>query len=284
MNKTHTPNRKIIVRWLKVIILLYCGIGIALYYLQDRLLFHPVAVDPGKPYDFALPHDEINIPYDNDTRLNIVRFPPAHSADLTDSSTRAPKGVVLYFHGNKQNISRYAMYAPNFTAKGYEVWMLDYPGFGKSRGPFTEQKLYDYALITYKLARSRFKPSEIIIYGKSLGTCIAAELADVRDCRRLILETPCYSMQSLISHYLPIYPVGRMFRYRFPINEFLPAVTAPVTIFHGTDDGIIPYSNAERLKPLLKPGDEFVTIEKGSHNNLNDFALFHRKLDSLLER
>ncbi len=162
--------------------------------------------------------------------------------------------------------------------------MLDYPGFGKSTGPFTEQKLYDYALVMYKLARSRFKPSEIIIYGKSLGTGIAAELAAVRDCRRLILETPCYSMQSLLRHYLPIYPVGNMIHYRFPTNEYLPAVTAPVTIFHGTGDGIILYSNAERLKPLLKPGDEFITIEKGTHNNLNDFSLFHQKLDSVLER
>jgi alpha-beta hydrolase superfamily lysophospholipase len=278
-------NKIKIARWVKLLVLLYCGIGIAIYYLQDRLLFHPVAILGNKLYELAAPHDEINIPYDQATRLNIVRFMAlGHQENHADSGDRGSRGVVLYFHGNRQNIGRYAIYAPNFTAKGYEVWMLDYPGFGKSTGPFTEQKLYDYALTLYKLARSRFKPSEIIIYGKSLGTCIAAELAAVRDCRRLILETPCYSMQSLLGHYLPIYPVGRMIHYRFPINEYLPSVTAPVTIFHGTDDGVIPYSNAERLKPLLKPGDEFITVEKGTHNNLNDFSLFHQKLDSVLER
>jgi fermentation-respiration switch protein FrsA (DUF1100 family) len=91
-------------------------------------------------------------------------------------------------------------------------------------------------------------------------------------------------MTSLIRHFLPIYPIGSMLHYRFPNNEWLPAVTAPVTIFHGTSDGVIPYSNAARLKPLLRPGDEFVTIEGGSHNDLNDFPLFHQKLDSVLSR
>jgi pimeloyl-ACP methyl ester carboxylesterase len=51
----------------------------------------------------------------------------------------------------------------------------------------------------------------------------------------------------------------------------------------GTDDWIIPYSNAARLKPLLKATDEFVTIDGGSHNDLNNYPLFHQKLDSLLK-
>jgi len=53
-------------------------------------------------------------------------------------------------------------------------------------------------------------------------------------------------------------------------------------IFHGTADGVIPYSNAEKLRPFLKPGDTFITITGGSHNDLNNFPLFHQKLDSLL--
>ena len=56
----------------------------------------------------------------------------------------------------------------------------------------------------------------------------------------------------------------------------------PVTIFHGDDDGVIPYSNAKELKNVLKSKDEFVTIKSGEHNNLNDYPEFHRKLDSVL--
>jgi pimeloyl-ACP methyl ester carboxylesterase len=190
----------------------------------------------------------------------------------------------LYFHGNKNNITRYAPYAGDFTRHGYEVWMMDYPGFGKSTGVFNEQKLYEYALVLYKLARSRWKPSQIILYGKSLGTGIAAQLADVRDCRRLILESPYYSLESVARHYLPVYPWGHLLHYHFPTWSHLPAVTAPVTIFQGTADWQTPYRNASRLKPLLKPGDEFVTIEGGGHNNLHEFPLFKEKLDSVLMR
>ena len=280
MNSVSYPKKKsvagkIIFRWIKIIVLVYCVIGIALYYLQDFILFHPTPMEKNKKYEFGYPHRDINIAYDKKTNLNIIQFSTPDSVS---------KGVVLYFHGNRKNISWYAKCTPGFTSHGYEVWMIDYPGFGKSRGKFTEQRLYDYALQLYRLARSRYKPADIVIYGKSMGTGIAAQLAAIRDCKYLILETPYYSMNSLVSHYFPIYPVARMIHYHFPTNEYIQKVTAPVIIFHGTSDGVVPYHNSEKLKPLLKPGDEFVTIPGGSHNDLNDYALFHQKLDSLLSR
>jgi uncharacterized protein len=272
--KISTPHFRGWMGWVKLGIIIYCGVGIALYYLQDEILFHPAAVQKNSKYELGCAYREINIPYDKETNLNIIQF--LQGADST------AKGVVLYFHGNRKNISWYAPYASNFTSRGFEVWMIDYPGFGKSTGVFTEERLYDYALQMYRLARKRFKPSQIVIYGKSMGTGIAAQLAAVRDCKYLFLETPYYSMTSLISHYLPIYPVNDMIHYHFPTNQFLARVTAPVIIFQGSEDGLIPYSNARQLKPLLKAGDEFVTIDKGGHNNLNDFPLFHHKLDSML--
>jgi uncharacterized protein len=264
---------KKIFKWIKIILVVYCLIGIALYYLQDYILFQPVFLARNKKYNFNSLYREINIPYDNETNLNIIQF--ATNATMV-------KGVVLYFHGNKKNIGWYAKYAPNFTLKGYEVWMIDYPGYGKSTGKFTERRLYDYALQLYRLARTRYQPGNIIIYGKSLGTGIATQLAAVRDCKRLILETPYYSIQSLVKHYLPMYPVANMLHYHLPTYDYLPLVTAPVTIFHGTNDQVIPYSNAERLQPLMKLDDEFVTVQKGSHNDLNNFSIFHSKLDSVL--
>jgi uncharacterized protein len=142
--------------------------------------------------------------------------------------------------------------------------------------------LYAYALVFYKLARSRWKPSQIVLYGRSFGTGIAAQLASVRDCRRLILESPYYSMTSVFRRYLFLYPVSTMLHYHLPTNEYLPAVTAPITIFHGDADGTIPYGNALRLEPLLKSGDEFVTITGAGHNNLHEFPLFKQKLDSVM--
>ena len=160
--------------------------------------------------------------------------------------------------------------------------MEDYPGFGKSVGERTEKKLYEEAVQVQKMALGKYSKDSIILYGKSFGTGIAAYVASVTDCKRLILETPYYSVPALFSCYAPIYPTTAMSTYKIPVNEYLQEVKYPITIFHGTDDGVIPYRCAAKLKAVLKPTDEFVTIEKGTHHNLNDFKLFHQKLDSLL--
>jgi pimeloyl-ACP methyl ester carboxylesterase len=270
--------KKIIFRYTKLVILVYCTIGIAWYYSQDWLLLHPAKLEAGKAYTFAQPFTELNLNYDAQTNINIVEFKATDRP--ADSLAR---GVVLYFHGNSGNIERYAPHSAEFTSKGYEIWMIDYPGFGKSTGPMSEKRLYDLALVFYKLARSRWKPAEIVIYGRSFGTGIAAELASVRDCRRLILESPYYSMTSVFRRYLFLYPLGRMLHYHLPTYEYLPLVTAPLTIFHGDADTYIPYSNSRRLVPLLKPGDEYITIPGGKHDGLHEFPLFKEKFDSIMK-
>src|ERR1700748_2391366 len=85
---------KIFSRWLKLVIIVYCGLGIALYYLQDYILFHPEPFKRNAKYDFADSCREINIPYDKETNLNIIQF---------KTKDTAVKGVVLYFHGNRKN-------------------------------------------------------------------------------------------------------------------------------------------------------------------------------------
>jgi len=264
---------KRIKKWLVIIAIIYVATGVAFYFLQDRILFHPVSLRGNHTYDFKEPHKDLSIAINDEDTLNLVQFLN------TDTVAR---GIVLYFHGNKKNISWYAKYPSHFTKHGYDVLMIDYPGFGKSKGRFNEQTLYDWALKVYKLARSRFPADSIIIYGKSMGTGIAAQLASVRDCRRLILETPYYDFPSVVKHYLPVYPMNWMLHYQLPTYKYLPTITAPVNIFHGTKDRVITYGNAARLKPLLKKIDEFVTIDNGKHNNLYEFPAMIRKLDSLL--
>ena len=261
-------------RWVKILLIIYCLVGIGIYSFQDRLIFRGEAVTKDQAYNFKQSHKEVNIPYTHTSNINIVQF-------FTDQPV---KGVILYFHGNRQNIERYAHFSEILTGNGYEVWMMDYPGYGKSTGELTEKTLYDWALTMYKLSRARFSPDSIIIYGKSLGTGIASQLAAVRDCRRLILETPYYDCPSALGQYLPIYPLRQMIRYEFPVYKHLQQVTAPVSIFHGTSDGVIRYRNANRLRPFLKPEDEFITIEWGSHNDLPTFDLYKEKIDSILKR
>ncbi|MEO7489127.1 MAG: alpha/beta hydrolase, partial [Ferruginibacter sp.] len=145
-----------------------------------------------------------------------------------------------------------------------------------------EKILYQQAVQIYAMAAATFSANNIVVYGKSFGTGIAAYLASTAKCRRLILETPYYSIPDLFGCYAPIYPVNLMADYKIPSNEYLAKIKVPVTIFHGTADGVIPYRCAAKLKTVLKTTDQFITIENGTHHNLNDYPLFHQKLDSLL--
>ena len=266
--------KKKILRWTKIFVLFYCIVGIALYYLQDYFLFHPTVLPRNYQYHFNVPFSEVEIPFNKTDTLNMVKFTPVDSVR---------KGVVIYFHGNRENINRFAKFSTNFTKLGYEVWMADYPGYGKSVGNRTEKILYQQSIQLYKMASSKYAKDSIVIYGKSFGTGIAAYLAAEYECKQLILETPYYSIPDLLGAYTLIYPIQRMSKYKIPTYQYLEDIKVPITIFHGTDDWVIPYSCAEKLKEVLKTTDQFVTIEKGSHNDLNDFPLYHQKLDSLLK-
>ena len=269
MNK---KRLKKIWKWFQIIALVYIVIGVTLFFLQEKFIFHPKKLPADYKYQFDIPFREINIPLTTEKNLSIVQF------TVPDSLL---KGIVLYFHGNRLNINRYAKYATNFTRNGYEVWMMDYPGYGKSTGKRSEQILYDDAMILYKMAHSKVSIEQIIIYGKSIGTGIASQLASVRECKRLILETPYYSMDALAKHYFFIYPVIPMTKYAFPTYQYFEYIKAPITIFHGTSDAIIPYKHAKWLVEKNQ-GTELITLEKGKHNNLPEFKLYQQKLDSLL--
>lgn len=267
-------KRKKIKKWLIIIVVVYVIVGLALYFFQEKLLFHPKKLPQDHVFNFTIPFKEINLAVNNQKNVSIIQF-------TVPDSIR--KGIVLYFHGNKRNIERYAPNAIRFTKNNYEVWMIDYPGFGKSTGKRTEQILYDDAALLYQMARARISKDSIIVYGKSMGTGIASQLASVRDCKRLILETPYFEMESIFSRFAFMYPVSWICKYHFPICDYFQKVEAPITIFHGTADGVVPYSNAKKLMKRAKPGAELVTIEKGKHNNLADFLLFQQKLDSVLQ-
>lgn len=259
-------------RWLLIILIIYVIVGIALYFLQEKFLFHPGKLPGDYAYNFGVPFKEINLPVNKEKTLNIIQF---------KTRDTLCKRVVLYFHGNRKNIAYYAPYAGNFTRHNYEVWMIDYPGFGKTTGRRTEEAMYEDAAILYQMARARFAKDSIIIYGKSIGTGIASQLASIRDCKMLVLETPYYSIDALFSHYAFMYPVSWMTKYHLPNYQYLRKVDAPIFIFHGTKDEIIPYKQSARLAKE-NPGVQLVAIEKGQHNNLNNFPLFQQKLDSLL--
>jgi uncharacterized protein len=265
--------KKKVWKWARIIVPIYIACGIALYYFQETFLFHPKSLPPDHVYTFSQPYKEVNIPVSDEKNIGIVQF-------TVPDSVR--KGVVLYFHGNRRNIERYAPFAIHFTRNNYEVWMIDYPGFGKSTGNRTEQIMYADAQEFYKLAKAKFSEDSIILYGKSMGTGLATYIASRYDCKQLILETPYYSIDALMRRYAFMYPVSWLSKYHFPTYEYFENVDAPITMLHGTDDWIIPFKHSKWLQKL-KPGVKLVAIEDGSHNDLNKFPLFQATLDSLLK-
>jgi pimeloyl-ACP methyl ester carboxylesterase len=256
-------------RALFVLIVIYFLAGLLLYFTQDLFLFHPRKLSRDHQFRFSQPFIEENILIDG-RNLNIIKFQPRSK----------PKGVVLFFHGNMENIEHYNQYVPIFTGKDYSLWMVDYPGFGKSTGKRTEERMYRDAIFIYEQAIKQFDPSQISIYGKSIGTGVASYLASVKIADQLILESPYYSIEALASHYLPVYPVSLLTNYSFPIHAYLQRSKMRTTIFHGTDDEVVPYAQSVKLVKE-NPNIELVTIKGGKHNNLAGYPSYIAKLDSL---
>lgn len=262
-----------LLRWSKWIAVAYGVIGILFYLFQDKLIFHPERMHPDHAYSIPYPHDDLAIALNADDTLHLIDFHP--------DSTAAFKGIVLYFHGNRKHIGFYADQTPFITKWGYRVLMIDYPGYGKSSGKLTEQKLYDWSEIVYRIAHKQVAADSITIYGKSLGTGVATRLASIRGNKRLILETPYYGMPSVVSRFMPIYPTRWMMQYEFPLHEYLRNVRSPVLIFHGTADEVISIKQARRLEPMLKNSDRLLIIPGGKHNGLTENATVRTALDSI---
>jgi uncharacterized protein len=265
--------KKTLRRIFSTLIALYVLAGAALYFFQKKLIFHPATLASDYVFKYDGPFQEMNLRLNDKETLDAVLFKPV------DTPAR---GIVLFFHGNGRNISFLERKTTSFTKRGYEVLMMDYPGYGKSTGPLTEAAIYADALQLYGLARSRFHADSIILCGHSLGTGVAAQLATVRDCKDVILEAPYYNLTDVAHYTAPIYPVSLMLEFHFPTNEYLPKIAAPVTILHGTDDNTVPFSSGKKLEKLLKPGDQFVTITGAGHNNLETYPAFQQTLDKLL--
>jgi uncharacterized protein len=263
-------TRRIIKRTVIVVLLVYAILGITLYFIQELIFFHPDPVSADYKYKFDQPFTELNLAVGKHN-LHIVQFKPA----------TAPKGLVLFLHGNMSNVQHYAKYVSIFTRNGYELWMHDYPGFGKTTGDRSEQRMYSDALRVYEMAAKTVEPERIIIYGKSIGTGVASFLASETKSKLLILETPYYNIGSLARKFIPIYPYPNLLKYEFPTNRYLKSVEEPVVLIHGTRDELIPYEHALNLRKENQHAS-LISISGGRHNDLSSFSAFQHTLDSLL--
>lgn len=244
-------------------------------FLQKKALFRPTVLTTAHRFDFEEPFTEHFFDTPDGARLHALFFP---------SPANVKCGVVLYFHGNRDNLQRWGALHRDFTGRGYDFFVPDYRGYGKSSGEPDEQHYLADAMLVYNWLRERYAAKEIILYGRSLGTGMASYLAARVPARMVILETPFDNIGGLLASHIRRHQPPFEPAFQFPNDENLKATSLPLLIFHGTRDRVVPYASAENLKQVLKPGDEFVTIEGGSHNNLNTFELYQEKLGKWLYR
>lgn len=258
---------------LLVVLVLYVMIGGLLYAFQEKLLFLPEPLDKDYAYSFEYPFEELFLKTDSDGLINALHF-RVKNAD--------PKGVILYFHGNAGNLSRWGTVTEYFVEKQYEVLVIDYRTYGKSKGQLKESYFYSDAQHSYNYLKSFYDESEITLYGRSLGTGIASYLASTNMPKQLILESPYYNIADVAENRFPVFPVKSLLKYEFPNNEFLPQVQCPTTIFHGTEDHVVPYSSGKKLYELGLKNVDLIPIEGGGHNNLINFDQYHKGIDNIL--
>ena len=247
------------------------GLGIAIYIFQEHMIFYPEKLSEKYKFVFEIPFEEITYETDDGNSINALLF-----------KTENSKGVVFYHHGNAGSIASWGIKAIDFTSKGYDVLIYDYRGYGKSTGKIKNEKmLYNDAVMIYKKLLYDYKEGDIVIYGTSLGTGIAAKLAHDNNPSMLILETPYYNFYDVSKFHYPYLPNSILLHYQFKTDKFLPKVKNAVYLFHGTEDETIPYDSSVRLEKLSKNITLF-TIKDGSHNNLNTFHDYHKWLGDIL--
>ncbi|MCO4822197.1 MAG: alpha/beta fold hydrolase [Flavobacteriaceae bacterium] len=262
--------------WLYVLILVmiaYCVISIALYYLQDYMLFKPEKLSE----DFQFHYDNQNTKeYFLETRDG------ATINGLLFKSKDQPKGMVLYLKGNSKSIKGWGKFAVDFTRHGYSVFMVDYRGFGKSTGRRSQKAIKRDLQVIYNKIKEKMSEEHIILYGRSLGSGFATKLASMNNPKMLILDAPYYSLTKVTGRYMPFMPLSLLMKYPLPTYKWLKYVQCPIHIIHGTQDKLIPFKSSIKLSKIKPKLTKLHTVIGGGHKNLNNFESYHKMLDEIL--
>ena len=269
------PSLRPILRTLLIsIVVAYGLLCLGLYLGQERLVFVPDKLPADYTFDFpGMQFDEVRVP-SGDVVLSALHF-----------NTPNPKGVVLYFHGNAGSLRLWGGIAPIFTRRNYDLFVVDYRGYGKSTGALQrEDDLHADARAVYDHVRQQFAAEQIIVFGRSLGSGVAARLAAERPARMLILETPYISLREVVTDRVPFVPVGLLLKYPLLTEDWIAQVRCPVYLFHGTADNTVPYNHSVRLLGLIQAPRELITLPDGGHGNLASFPAYQQKMIELLSQ
>ncbi len=263
--------RHMLLHLLGLVAAVYVALLALLWWGQERLLFHPEPLPPDHRFGFGADVQEVGIDRPDGTRLHALhlRLP-------------APRGVVFYLHGNAGNLQSWFVNADFYRQAGYDLFMLDYRGYGKSGGRITsEAELRDDARAAWQQVAPRYAGKARVIAGRSLGTGLAAGLAAEVQPELTLLISPYRSMRALAAQHYPWVP-GALLRYPLDTEALAARIAGPSLLLHGDLDALIPASHSEALQARL-PRARYVRIEGADHDDVQEFPAYLDAVRNALE-
>jgi len=248
-----------------------------LFVSQSRLIYYPQR-------DIITTPDQIGLSYE------AVAFEAADGVRLSGWFVPAegpPRGVILFCHGNAGNISHRLESIRLFHGLGLSTFIFDYRGYGQSEGKPTERGTYldAEAAWRYLVQERQVAPTEIIVFGRSLGGAIAAWLAQDHTPGALIVESTFTSVPDMASHLYPFLPARLLSRFDYNAIDYVRKTHCPVLIVHSRDDEMIPFGHGRRLFEAADEPKAFLEIT-GTHNEgfVTSAERYQDGLDSFIAR
>jgi fermentation-respiration switch protein FrsA (DUF1100 family) len=255
----------------------YIGVLVVLLALENFLLFHPTAA----ARDWAPPPPELTV---EDVDLTAADGTRIHAWWAAPPGWKPARGAVLYAHGNGGNLS----YRGDLVLRWQKemdtgVLIFDYPGFGRSGGKPTETGCYEAGQAAYDwlIEAKGVRQEDILLFGGSLGGAIVTELAVRKPGRALVLVATFTSFPDMAQTRYPFFPGRWLVRNQLNSVGKIGQVRCPVFIAHGTDDGLIPHAQGERLFDAAAEPKFFLSLV-GFHHGENPAEPFYEALRCFL--
>jgi fermentation-respiration switch protein FrsA (DUF1100 family) len=259
---------------------------LALRGFEHAVTFHPLRYDDRTGWKQPTSAQDVWLRSTDGVRLHGWLF---------EAKEQPAFATIIYFHGNGGNISNDGWVGENLSRRGFDVLLLDYRGYGRSEGDVDgEAGLYADADAAYEyITKTRgVRPSRVVLYGQSLGTAVAVDVASRQESAALILESGFSSASDLASTVVPVLPRRLHFlaKNRFESTRKLSSVRCPVLIVHGDPDMTIPTEHGRLLfsaanepkKLLIFPGaghNVFGSLGDGYLDRVVDFLRTETKLE-----
>jgi len=228
-------------------------------FIEGKSLYYPDKEVSATPESLGIDFEEVNFKTSDGEVLN-GWFIPAEDSRI----------AVLYCHGNAGNISHRLHKAEFFHKMGVNFFIFDYRGYGKSSGFANEQGLYKdaQAAYDYLVSTGLAEAKKIVIYGKSLGGAVAADLCLRREAGLLVLEGSFSSVASLAQQLYPFLPMKFLVTQKYDTLSKIKSITIPKLVVHGRDDEVIDFRHGEILFEAASGRKEFLPFGGGHNDDL----------------